>query len=582
MTKIGDTLPKPCGRLTVRGHHAKEKRLCAAAVLAQILVAWCFAVSANAEPLKVLREPLPDYSYAGYRFGADATPSTPKQIIQVESFGAKANDGLDDSKAFQKALAAAHASAVPISLQMGAGRFDLSEILFIERSDITFEGAGAGQFGTVLYFPRPLAMVETGKNFSEITDYLVQENKYQIELENNVNRLFSPYSWTGGFIWVRKPDSRPFPYLQSYDPTKPEPRTAVRSGIAAKRMIKLNAVTKHGYIAGQMVQIEWYSPLGKDSALIGAIYGQRLQDLVSPVGSRLWEDPKRALVTQITRITAVSGDQIEIANPLMHDINSALPANLSAWSGVENVVLRDFSIRFPKGPSFPHHLEQGYNGIVLSDAVDAWIEAITIHEADSGILTYNSASSTIRDIHTTGQRRAHYAVHLGNVHALLVSDLEIRNPVIHSLSLNTYCTRSVFQRARIWQAPVIDQHAGVNQQNLIEQIEFYIHAQRDAQGRASYPLWNGSGASYWQPGHGRYNTHWNYRVTVLDGARSDETVQLLGLDEGPDAYIIGIHGNRQFVIDYRPRPYIEALNQLPQNVPSIYDWQRARRLRLEQ
>ncbi len=92
------------------------------------------------------------------------------------------------------------------------------------------------------------------------------------------------------------------------------------------------------------------------------------------------------------------------------------------------------------------------------------------------------------------------------------------------------------------------------------------------------PVFDGSGAGYWQPGHGAFNTTWNLRVLVTGGAFPDELVTVLGLDEGPMARIVGLHGNRRFSLDYRPEPYVESLNEAIDAAPSLYDFQRKRRL----
>ena len=93
------------------------------------------------------------------------------------------------------------------------------------------------------------------------------------------------------------------------------------------------------------------------------------------------------------------------------------------------------------------------------------------------------------------------------------------------------------------------------------------------------PVFDGSGAGYWQPGHGGFNTTWNLRVMITGGAHADETVTVQGLDEGPMARIVGLHGNRQFKLDYRPTPYVERLNEKLESVPSLYDYQRSQRLK---
>jgi hypothetical protein len=159
----------------------------------------------------------------------------------------------------------------------------------------------------------------------------------------------------------------------------------------------------------------------------------------------------------------------------------------------------------------------------------------------------------------------------------LVSDLLIANPVIHSLTFNTRSTKSVYRRATVLRTPTLDQHAGANHQNLFDDVKLHIAAKPGASG-PSYPLWDGSGAPYWQPGHGRFNTSWNIQVVVGSGALPSETVRLTGLDEGPEARIVGVSGNRDFAVDYRPTPYVERLNDPMRDVPSLYDHQLNRRL----
>ncbi len=541
------------------------------------LIFTAIASSALASPPKQILDTLPDFSYAGYRFGNELeTNQGVRKIIAVDTFGAIANDTKDDSAAFLKALQAAHQSTEPVTVQLGAGRYIVSEILQISRSDIRFQGLGAGEGGTELYFPRPLRLVNTGQRFAEIEKYLRSENKMQVEPDNNLNLPFTPYSWTGGFIWVQAPNSRPFDYLPEFDPAKVESFTS-SNGKRGELSVVANG---SNFRAGDTVRIQWRNAQGEKGKLIDEIYGTQREQLISPVGSRMFEDAQRALVSQITIIRAVKktggGQLLQLADPLLHPVNAQLPATIGAWTGVSGVVIRDFAIRFPAGTTAAHHLEDGYNGIYLSDAINAWIDSIRVIDADSAVLTYNSVASTIANVITEGTRKAHYSVHLGNVHGILVRDLTVLNPTVHALSFNTFCTRSVYQRATVWNQGVIDQHAGVNQQNLVDQALFYVHSKSNADGVPSYPLWDGSGAGYWQPGHGRYNTHWNVRVMVLSGANSDQEVLLTGLDEGPDARIVGLHGNRNFKLWYRPQPFVDQLNGVAR-MPSLYDWQRQQR-----
>jgi len=208
---------------------------------------------------------------------------------------------------------------------------------------------------------------------------------------------------------------------------------------------------------------------------------------------------------------------------------------------------------------------------------DGWVRDIKVHNGDSGILSYNSANVTIKNMETTGERGAHYSVHAGNVHNVLIENLIVNNSPVHSLSVNTQSTKCVFKNAVVNKGAVLDQHAGANHQNLFDNVTLNVDAMRGDKG-AYYPVWNGSGAGYWQPGHGRYNTTWNLKVNVRSGADRDEKVRLEGLAEGPDARIVGVSGNREFDVEYYPFPYVERINGSMEDVPSLYDYQLAKRL----
>ena len=513
---------------------------------------------------------LPDFSYAGYGYGEVPLPRSSGTVIDVTRFGAIPDDGQDDSAAMLAALAKANEVKGPVVLRFPAGRFILSEVLLIERSQLVVEGAGQGPAGTELHFPRPLRMVDKSNRLESLRAYLKENDKRQVEPDRNIDEPFSPYSWSGGFIWSKSPD---MPADTEYA-TANSSEEAMEAIAGAADSQEFTVSEGSNIQRGDVVTIRWYSRQGQSSALLRSIYGPRTTE----IGSRLWESPQRAIVKQTTRVTNVDAGRVRIADKLLHDIGADMPADIVQWQGLTEIGIRDLAMSFPAGTSFGHHLEEGWNAICLTDVFNGWVRSVRISNADSGILIYNSASLTIRDITTEGERKAHYSVHVGSAHNVLVSELQVFNSVVHSLSFNTLSTRSVFQRASVFKDPALDQHAGANHQNLFDDLRLHITASPSNAGPV-YALWDGSGAAYWQPGHGRFNTHWNLQLTVLSGASPGESVTLNGLDEGPDARVVGISGNRDFRVDYRPTPYVEMVNDFPREVPSLYDWQLAKRLK---
>ena len=513
---------------------------------------------------------VPDFSYAGYQNGLTVLPEAEGFIVDVAKFGAKPDDGKDDSAAVQRAFGAANKIAGPVVIRFDAGAYIISSILKITRSDFTLQGQGAGVDGTKLHFPRPLRHIDSSKSLDELRTYIRRLDKRQREPDLNIDEYFSEYSWSGGFIWVQAPNTRPAPYLEEFDPPI-DVLSTIKSGKRGER--QLVASDTRGIKAGQIVQLQWINRTGPGAGILKSIYGSDY----ALAGSHHWTFKERPLVRQTVRVLSVDGKTVTLADELLHDVNEALPAQIASWQGLVNIGIEDMHISFPDSPSFGHHLEQGYNGIYFTSAFDSWVRNLKVSNADSALLSYNSANLTFDNIVTDGRRTAHYAVHMGNVHNVIAKNLRIFNPVRHSLTFNTQSTKCVYHNAEVFNAPVLDQHAGANHQNLFDTVTVHASAKNRA-GKKVIPIYNGSGASYWQPGHGGYNTTWNLKVLVSGGAHPGEQVILEGVDEGPMALIVGVHGNREFDLDYRPRPLISVVNKTIPEAPSLYRYQLHKRL----
>ena len=525
--------------------------------------------------------PVPDFSYAGYGFGLDAIPSDPGTIINVTDYGVIADDGKDDAKAILKALAAVDKVVGRVTIRFPKGRIQIGEIIPIERDDLVLDGAGSGKDGTEFYFPRPLKIVDTSDRQDEIREYNKRENKFQVEPDQNINFLFTEYSWSGGFIWIGPKKSRPASYLAEHDKRDAVLTSAV-AGKQFDRQLTVSDATK--LKVGQVVQLQWFANAGENSPILKSLYGdiskwnakQTDHKLRMNVGQRHWEGVNRPTVSQSTRVVAIKGNALTLGDPLLHDVSNSQPAHIADWKHLTNVGVQNIRFTFPYSPWFGHHLEQGYNAIYLTGVFDGWIRNLVIENADSGILTDNAASLTIANVTTTGNHKAHYSVHVGAVHNVLVQDLRVENPVIHPLSVNTRSTRSVYQRATVLRDGIIDQHSGSNHQNLFDQIVMNVKPKK-RDNVWSYALWVAGGAPYWKPGHGLMNTHWNIKLNFEDGVPDGQTVRVYSGLEGPGARIVGLHGSRPLDVDYKPDAYIEGTNQPVAAIPSLYDYQLAKR-----
>jgi hypothetical protein len=510
---------------------------------------------------------LPDFSYAGYHNGEEELPQEAGKIIYATDYGVVSNDSLDDSKALLKALEATKSMQESVVLQLPEGRLILSEILYLERSNFVLRGTGSGEEGTELYFPRPMMYLEDPEVLAELREYLLKFDKRQQEAENNIDLPFSQYAWSGGFIWTQVPGERVKSYLAKYD----EPQNVlaeVSGGERGEHVLKTSGIKD--LAVGDVVELQLFNKTGHSSGLINDLY----KNADVKVGSHHWEFPDLPLVRQQVEITNISGDEITIKSPLTVTVEPEYEAQLVEWKHLEEVGIEHLQITFPEVPYVAHHVERGYNGIFLTRLFNSWVNDVVIRNADSGILTEEIANTTISDVVTEGSNKAHYSVAIAGVHNVLVENLKVYNNAIHPLSFNTFSTKNVYKNCEVFVNPVLDQHSGANHQNLFDNITVHLNPSEDGH----YPLFAGGGAGYWKPSHGAYSTFWNIDVQLQSGLDRESPVLLNGMEDGPYARVIGVHGNHPYKIEYGPKSHIEFTNRVIDDNPSLYEYQLEKRL----
>lgn len=511
---------------------------------------------------------LPDFSYAGYHNGEKKISENNSRIVLASDYGVIANDGLDDSKALLKALEETKKLEGKIILQLPPGKLILSDILYIERSNFVLRGAGVGEGGTEIFCPRPMMYLANPKVLGELREYLIHFDKRQIEKENNIDLPFSQYAWSGGIIWTQVPGERVKSYLGKYD----VPQTILAKVTKGNR-------GEHTFFAsdinnlqvGDVVQLELFNKDGEQGEIIDDLY----KNTKVKIGSHHWEFPTLPIVRQQVEIVKITGNKITIKTPLTVSIKPNYQAHLTEWKHLKEVGIEHLKITFPDAPRVAHHVEPGFNAIFLTRVYNSWIKDIIITNADSGILTEEIANTTIENIVTNGSNLAHYTVAMAAVHNVLVKNLSVYNEAVHPLSFNTFSTKNVYQNCEVFTKPVLDQHSGANHQNLFDNIT--VHLEVDSEN--SYPLFAGGGAGYWKPSHGAFSTFWNINVQFLNYLDRTEPILLNGMQDGPFARLIGVHGNHALKVSYEPNAYIEFTNNTIVNIPSLYDYQLKKGLR---
>ena len=509
---------------------------------------------------------LPDFSYAGYRWGEQPIPDAfpGHTVLDAADFGAVPDDREDDTAALQAAFAAAHDVDGPVLVRLPAGRLVLTDILYIERSDFVLQGAGPGDGGTTLYMPVPLESLPTPKFMGELEEYLLANDKRQRERERGVDAPFSLYSWSGGFIWTNTPGGRGKPYLSSYD-TPPDVLAQALSGRRGEHEVRVSDAAR--IRPGQILQLNWYNRDGEDGSLIDYLYDGHADSLY--VGERHWESPAQPLTRQEVTVLAVDGDRVTVKEPLLHDLRPEWTPDLTLWEPITEVGIEGIRFEFLYQEYRYHHVEYGFNAIYLTNTAHAWVRDVDFHNGDNGLLTDVCANVTVEDVAVYG-RQYHYGVHYGDCYNMLARRVYVAAPVVHTFTFNTGSRMCVYTDCTATHAPTLDQHSGLNYQNLFDNVTLY---QADP---AHQPIAVG-GAKYWKPSHAAFPVFWNVEIDFLF-PRPDAPVPVSRVTDGPSARIVGLHANYPLALDYAPDPYVEGLNRPGIAVPSLYDYQLRQRL----
>ncbi|WP_446009135.1 glycosyl hydrolase family 28-related protein [Candidatus Electrothrix sp.] len=490
---------------------------------------------------------LPDFSYAGYRNGEEVLPTGDGwTVVNVLDYGATPNDETDDTAAIKNAIAAAEKVAGSVILAFPAGKFVISDILIIQRKNFIFRGAGSHDGGTIIAPSKPMKAMTKPPLIQDIEQQIISSNR-----KTSHGELYSPFSWSGGVIWVGSPKAH-----GDSGATGTATRT---TGTASRGGHTILVDDASNLIPSQVVQLRYYDN-SSANPLYDHIFDCTASDLPEGYGASLSEDPE---VRQSVTVQSVSGNSVTFKEPLNHDIQEGWHCELKTVNWFSTIGVEGIAIEFPKVNYAGHHVEHGYNAIYLNDALNCWIDDVKITNVDSGILIENSKNVTVSNVIVNG-RGGHYSLMATDSDQILFRDFQSDNRSCHSLSFNTDARTVVYTHGMVRDV-TFDQHNGMNHQNLLDDL--------DVRGEVRH-LWHHGGASSMSPAHGAFNTAWNLRFIPAG------QVPVLGtpINDGPNAYLIGLSSDATLMFKYGPNAYTEGFGRRDIAVPSLYEYQLNRRM----
>ena len=446
--------------------------------------------------------PVPDFSRAGCEF--DVAREIPNTEVNIEDFGAIADDNIDDAAAINAAISSLGSKGGTVRIP--SGRWVVEEVIGLFDSKTRIAGSSEGN--TLLYCPKSL------------TD-LLGKNKN--------------WSWSGGVLKITPQGSHTvLGMVQS--PAKDGSRSL------------------HVYwdgntpAIGSWVQIWWHNDVGKNS-LLAWLYGDAIKP--SQYGNEMKLSTK-PIVRSWFKVVNVSDSFLIVDPPLPMPIQPNWKPTIVATPYLEHIVVENLTFEFIH-TKYPGHLkEAGYNAIAVSALVDCELRNIKIRNADSGIIFNNCGFITLRDVDIQG-RYMHHPICLSNCSHCLIQDFVIGAPHIHGTTISWGSHFNVFHRGA-GNELAMDAHRACSFRNLHQDI-LIEHGEFPKQ-----PL--RSGGAYARGLHAaRENVYWNIEHHFPN---EGEPFQIKYLKEWPLGIFVGWHGNRE--IDITPALEGQIVHDIGQEV----------------
>lgn len=397
---------------------------------------------------------LPDFSFAGYQSAAVPIP-TPAVVANVMNFGAVGDGIADDTTAFENAISAASNGAILVP----AGRYKITRVLYIRKSNLVLRGAGQG-----------LSTLVFTKHLTE----LLGPPPGTAGLES--------WSWSGGLIWV--------------EGTETTTKIADVTVNTDRGSQVLTVSSTAGLSVGQTIRLTMTDP---DGSLGRHIHANQLDAHPTLVGRKLVRFP--------SKISAISGNQITLQRPLRLNVRTSWAPEIHSFAGqLEEVGLEGFTMEFPTRAYGGHFQEDGFNGIWMDGVSNSWVRNVTVHNAENCIMIERSIFSTLDQINLTASTAnrlnvsgtyytGHHGIQLRRSDDCMVSNFSVPTKFYHDLTVED-ATGTVFMKGTGVDIN-FDHHTYLPYENLFTQINigtgtrhFASSGSRNPESAARETLWN--------------------------------------------------------------------------------------------
>lgn len=399
-----------------------------------------------------------DAGWVGYHTGKDPLPDVAVTATSksVTDFGATPDDDTDDTKAF---LAAADAVSNGV-ISVPAGKFILTERVYLKKSHVVLRGAGVGK--TVLYMPKSLGDV------------------YGLTFDGAGH---SNWSFGGGFLTVQGSDGG-------------KTLTTVTAK-AARGATTLTVASASGITAGQWIRIVQTDAGGSMLKAFHEGYYPGNEG----------EDGGKELYHFYSPVKSVQGNAVTLERPLPFPIDTAWSPTVKAMAPtVQEVGIEHLTMKFAGTPYPGHFKEHGYNAIQVSGAHHAWVRDVEILNADYGVSLGGCFFSTVTDVildtdFDRGALVGHHGLNSSGGTDLLFTRFDVRKTFVHDLTVDGYAFGTVWSRGKGVDLNM-DHHGRAPYGTLWTALDM---------GAGNRPFASGGSAGR-MPHSGAHSTYWNLKA----------------------------------------------------------------------
>lgn len=303
---------------------------------------------------------LPDYSFAGYKYGTAAIPDVTWKVFDVTDYGAQPNDGKSDYDGIQRAINAAEKNGSGVVF-FPPGRFlvgeddDIDTAIEITGANIVLRGSGSGEGGTEIH----------------------QKHNYIPEDPSKM--------WTTPPVFVFRHPTRAMHVARLRNQAK---KIAKVTGPASRESFTLEVDSAIKIQPGQTVMVCAQSTKLNDYFLKGLkprdIFKEIIENGVS--------------VAEKHMVTQVDGKTLTFAEPIRFDLDPAIGWTVYDYPTVEGWGVEDLHFTGNCPVPFVHHKDfihdSGFQGIGMKQGRNCWIRRCRFTNMTQGFLASGCLSSS--------------------------------------------------------------------------------------------------------------------------------------------------------------------------------------------